>query len=396
MKKVSCKMFFTVLWRGICQVLGWFFGLFGYKRDGKFAKCVWGVFSVSAAIVMAFIACAAIYAGYENLTSEFRYKKYLERRGGEYISRTISYIPDYNGTDGYLFNKRNGRKVLKGIDWIAKPLGNDSLVCFSNGSKRGYFNRNTGETVIPAQYTHAWVFSEGIAAVEENGIIKFIDSNGNQVFDRTVPCDPGYDGYVFHGGYCILDEDNDGKFGLMDRTGVTVLPEEYDNISVSCNLCFWTLTKENEQGIIDKDLNPVVPMMVCNNMFLFDDGIDVTMEDNTMRKYDLQGNLIDDFYITDFEYLEYEQEETCQYVKNEYNEYKEEFEIIHSKEHKTARARLAKYTAGRGKDGLMTQDGHAVTLPKYEYIQAIGPDLYLCTASHGDKEILNGKGQKVK
>ena len=25
-------MFFTVMWRGLCQALGWFFGLFGYKR----------------------------------------------------------------------------------------------------------------------------------------------------------------------------------------------------------------------------------------------------------------------------------------------------------------------------------------------------------------------------
>ena len=57
MKKVSCKMFFTVVWRGICQVLGWFFGLFGYKREGKFAKCVWGMFSISAAILMTILAC---------------------------------------------------------------------------------------------------------------------------------------------------------------------------------------------------------------------------------------------------------------------------------------------------------------------------------------------------
>lgn len=42
MKRVSVRMFFTVMWRGMCQALGWFFGLFGYKRDGKFAKCVWG------------------------------------------------------------------------------------------------------------------------------------------------------------------------------------------------------------------------------------------------------------------------------------------------------------------------------------------------------------------
>ena len=34
MKRVSAKMFFSVVWKGICQTLGWFFGLFGYKRDG--------------------------------------------------------------------------------------------------------------------------------------------------------------------------------------------------------------------------------------------------------------------------------------------------------------------------------------------------------------------------
>lgn len=40
MEKVSVGLFFAVLWKGFCQTLGWFFGLFGYKRDGKFAKCV--------------------------------------------------------------------------------------------------------------------------------------------------------------------------------------------------------------------------------------------------------------------------------------------------------------------------------------------------------------------
>ena len=54
MEKVSAKTFFTVLWRGVSQALGWFFGLFGYKRNGKFAKCVWGLFATSAAIFMFF------------------------------------------------------------------------------------------------------------------------------------------------------------------------------------------------------------------------------------------------------------------------------------------------------------------------------------------------------
>jgi hypothetical protein len=45
--------------------LGWFFGLFGYKRDGKLAKCIWGLFATSGAIVMAFFALAIVCAGLE-------------------------------------------------------------------------------------------------------------------------------------------------------------------------------------------------------------------------------------------------------------------------------------------------------------------------------------------
>ena len=56
-------MFFTVLWKGLCQALGWFFGLFGYKRDGKFAKCVWGLFATSGAIILAIIAVVCLLFG---------------------------------------------------------------------------------------------------------------------------------------------------------------------------------------------------------------------------------------------------------------------------------------------------------------------------------------------
>lgn len=43
----------------------------------------------------------------------------------------------------------------------------------------------------------------------------------------------------------------------------------------------------------------------------------------------------------------------------------------------------------------MTSDGRAVTMPKYEAIEAIGPDTYLCTVSHGDKVVVNGKGEQI-
>ena len=60
------------------------------------------------------------------------------------------------------------------------PLGKDTLVCFSDGKKRGYFSKNTGKVIIEPKYVHAWVFSDGLASVEEDGYIKFFDEgSGN-------------------------------------------------------------------------------------------------------------------------------------------------------------------------------------------------------------------------
>ena len=70
MKRVSVGLFFAVLWKGICQFLGSFFGLFGYKRDGRFAKIIWGIFATSAAVVMSIFALALVCALGEEGISE--------------------------------------------------------------------------------------------------------------------------------------------------------------------------------------------------------------------------------------------------------------------------------------------------------------------------------------
>lgn len=174
-------MFFTVLWRGLCQALGRFFGLFGYKRDGKFAKCVWGLFATSAAVVMGIFAVAVVCAvgeevcdwygrQHRNCDDPYCYEN-------TFISRDI-YFHNHDDGKGYIYNIRTGEKYLKHVAWIAKPTDKDSLICFSDGKKRGYFSKNTGQVVIEPKYSHAWIFSEGLASVEEDGYIKFIDGTG--------------------------------------------------------------------------------------------------------------------------------------------------------------------------------------------------------------------------
>ena len=397
MKKVSAKVFFTVVWRGICQVLAWFFGLFGYKRDGKFAKCVWGLFATSGSIIMAFFALAIICAGVEvayehwfkghDCDDEYCYHS-------EYINRDI-YFHNTEDGKGYIYNKRTGEKLIKHIAWIAKPLGKDTLVCYSDGKKRGYFSMNTGKVVIEPKYDRAWVFSDGLASVEENGFIKFIDGTGKVIIDQKMPYIHNMEGYVFHYGYCVVDTDDGELCGLIDKTGKVVLEKEYSSISPTNDVEMWRVTKGKENGLLDKDLKTIVPLTECS-MWVYDDMIHMTMPDHTMRKLTLQGELINDFYITDVRTLEYSKEEvryrTDKTTDDEGNIVDTTIEAYHP----VANAKMKAYVAGDCYEGLMSADGHIITKPLYKDITAIGYDLYLCAVSNGDRVIVNGKGEIVK
>ena len=64
-----------------------------------------------------------------------------------------------------------------------------------------------GEVAIEPKYSHAWVFSEGLASVDDNGWIKFIDGTGKTVIDLNIPYIPGAEGYVFHNNHCAVHND---------------------------------------------------------------------------------------------------------------------------------------------------------------------------------------------
>lgn len=399
MERVSARLFFKTLWKGLCQAIGWFFGLFGYNRDGKFAKCVWGLFATSAAVITGIVAISLLYLAGMEIYNKYcaRYQdcddKYCYE--SEFISRYI-YFHDHQNRNGYVYNILTGEKTLRHVTWIAKPLGNDSLVCFSNGKKRGYLNMFTGKVVIEPEYDRAWVFSDGLACVEDGGFLKFIDGTGKTVIDKKMAYIPGMEGYVFHGGYCVVDSDDGERCGLMDKTGKIVLPLEYSRIKPTSDLEHWVLRKGNEMAVLDKDLKPVIPFTECA-IYVGDGTIDMTMPDHTIRKYDMEGNLINDFYVSCVRTLEYEKEEILYRKTKTYEDTDEEStgDIIEPY-HPLATARLRAYGAGDSHEGLMTADGHVVTKPLYEDITAIGYDLYLCTYTNCDKVLVNGKGEIVK
>ena len=313
----------------------------------------------------------------------------------ELISPGIYYHE--NDGKGYVFNSKTGKKTIKRVNWIARPDGKDSLVCYSNGKKRGYFNKYTGKVVIEPKYDHAWIFSDGLASVDENGSIKFIDSTGKVIIDRDdMTYVPYMDGYVFHGGYCVIEVE-DGKCGLMDKTGVMVLAPEYGMIELYEEYDLWRIEKDDKMAVLDKALNPVVPFIEAY-IYISEGTIDATMSDHTMRKYDLTGKLINDFYISSVCMLEYEKDEILyrRDVSEESDENGAPIQHIETEPyHPKATARLRAYVSD-GHEGLMTADGHIVTMPLYNDIEAIDHDLYLCTSTNSDKVIVNGKGEIVK
>lgn len=329
------------------------------------------------------------------------YEKYFEDRycynpdccNSEYLAKNIYY---HNGGTGknYVFNSLTKEKTLSDLLWIAEPNGTDTLVCFNDGTKRGFFNRFTGEVVIPAKYGHAWVFSEGLASVEEDGCIKFIDSTGNVVIDNVTAYRPGMDGLFFHGGYCIVDNEEPESCSLIDKSGWTVL-QGFEAITYSSKNVLWRVCKGNEEGVYDKHMNIVIPMMEAS-MHIGREEICITMPDHTIRKYDVKGCLINDFYISGVRDLKYEKDEIVNRPPSINVASNEIIETIDENYRPEAIARHRVYVAGEGYEGLMSRDGHIVTMPLYEYIEAIGDNLYLCTVSNGDKVIVNGKGEIVK
>ena len=70
------------------------------------------------------------------------------------------------------------------VNWVSLAANGDSLAVYALPNKRGYINVKTGQIVIDAEdndYQKAWVFSNGLAAVMQNGKIGFINAQNEIV-----------------------------------------------------------------------------------------------------------------------------------------------------------------------------------------------------------------------
>lgn len=201
--------------------------------------------------------------------------------------------------------------------------------------------------------------------------------------------------YLFHNGHCVIHNNKRDKFGLIDKKGNWMLKAEYDAISPKDS--FFVVSKGGMQSVLTENLKPILPFMGAD-LWIFGNSITATMKDHTLRKYNLRGELIDDFLISNVDRLLYDTDEirytTAKNYDDEGNLTGETAEAEPTPYQKTANCK--KYEAELGWYGLMSPSGKVITPPRYCDITAVGYDLYLCKTDDVRGEVLNGKGIRVR
>ena len=370
-KKISFRLFLTVIGRGIKQGLLWIAGLFGYKGDGRFDKVVWRIFALSMTIIALFFAGACICALW-NLAEE-KYSEWKRNQpdfchsyDNEYLSRNVLYHDEYDDKS-YVYNNAKQRRTLTGITWICKSQDGDSLVCFSDGKKRGYFNGNTGEVVIPAQYDHAWIFSDGVAGVVMDNELSFIGHDGQTIFERPVyyNAQASMD-YCFYEGLCAVMADEQ-HVGLINKKGEWVVEPTYTGLYHS-HKHFWVAKRDdNTYGMFNRE----------GRLFLPFEYADITISDESeyihVRTFAHMDQILD---------LNGHLQNPCDYYGINKLTYSTD-ELDSVGDFRIAVANCLQYNTSDGHYGLMDKLGNAITPPLYISINAIAANRYQCEAVYG-------------
>lgn len=373
---ISAKLFFTVLWRGIRQILNTFGRLFGFCDGSRYALVVRRIFTGCCALVALIFTLLFVYS----FATEVVRDEWLAPGIGsghiseKEISNRIVFRYNYSSEHGQIVDRIDEKIMMRHVDWVVVSDDGDSLAVFSKNGKRGFINRFTGKVAIPLRYSRAWVFSEGLAAVEEDGILRFIDHSGRTVIDQNLTVRFSSPGYAFKNGYCIVQDPVSGKSGLIDRTGNWALEPKYDMIFNDEG--YWKVVNEERYGLYTSRLELLFPAE-NTDISIYHNSIEVRHADHIARLYDLQGKLQNPFMVDQVESLMYE---TTEIVSDGRVVDEENFEEVIVQQIANRLCYTVESRNGSSPDyfGLLGRDGRFVTPPCYTSIQAIAPDRYFC------------------
>lgn len=390
MKKVTFKEFFANLLGGLWQAVLWVVGLFGYKDDSSYGKIVKRIFATCVTLLMVLFTGCCLFVFAKEVVYDEMVRPHVANRvwDEKYISNHLVFQEMYYSDEKRVYDKSKHKVLLENVDWVVVSDDKDSLAVFARNGKRGYLNRFTGEVVVPEIYTRAWIFSEGLAAVEKDGELLFIDHSGKVVIDKDFQVYFDDPKYAFQKGYCMIKNPVNGKMGLIDRTGKWVLNAEYDNIFN--NEGFWQVEKDGRVGLYSAKMEQMFP--VENTAIdVSADGIEVRRADHIAKRYDREGHIVSDFVIDEISNLRYETTELRKDVKPDDDGF------VDNRIYKIADCQQYLVRSGNydipDYYGLLNRNGKIITPPIYTSIEAIDRNLYLCQP---DGVLINDHGKIVK
>lgn len=134
----------------------------------------------------------------------------------------------------------------------------------------GYINEK-GKIVIPPTYLGGNEFSEGLAAVRNNGLYGFIDVNGKFVIQ------PAYDfaSEFINGVAAVFLED---KLLYINKKGEVILPSVYRSLAFIDDEKAYITTVSKRQGIIDISTKELLIDTVFSSVETFENRIAIVQE----------------------------------------------------------------------------------------------------------------------
>lgn len=362
------------------QAAHWVAKMFGYKADTKFGRMLWYILATCASIILLYIVINIAWGYYWDIYWKVQHKQwekptYCHDYWNHDLSPDVLYH-EGNG-DGYVYNKSIGRRTVTGLYWICKSENGDPWVCFSTGKKRGYFDINTGEVVIPALYEKAWVFSEDLACVMLDDKLGFINHEGEMVIENQFDYSPYIGNYCFHNGLCLMRSES-GRMGMIDKLGAWAVDPIYTYIDRTTK-GYWVVEDTCERkGLLDESGKTVLPCEFDAVYFDWqDENISVRTKDHIDQVFDVQGNLLNAF--------DYQEINGMEFPTAGYDDYGDQ---------NYATAHCMMYRTSDYHCGLLDQSGKRLTAPLFTSITALGPDKYLCKGPAGSV-ILNDKGKEI-
>ena len=237
---------------------------------------------------------------------------YEEKYGRDYwsdftLSENVT-VEAYNNNTVRVWNKKTERYTTKKLRWVSGTPERDSLTvfCDKNGF-RGYLNVNTGKIVIPAQYSKAWQFSEGLGAVlGANNNIGFINSDNQLVIGYDIPFVKGFD-YIFKDGSCIVKfwEIDRWRYAVYAKDGHQILTWAYTRVDEPDYRGYRIVANEDGAWLYDRYFNKVLPDTYdAVELARGRDGVYVT-KDHVKQLLAFDGTVIEPFVIDNTYRLKY-------------------------------------------------------------------------------------------